>query len=210
MYKALVVAYNKGIITDTNCRWDEAVTKADFLEMLTNTYLALPVAISAERGTIDGYEVTDKSEVEQDSSVNSTSDNVVLGDDEYKGDDPNDIANKPDIQVDKDDPNADTGKEVGSDGIAVDGRGVDLDGDNKISNWELEIWEEVYNSVSTDTDNSGSTATPPGGGSYTPGPTGEQGGHVPGATGNVDGTVELPQIVPGSGDYTGGEGGTIY
>lgn len=56
MYKALVVAYNKGIITDTDCRWDEAVTKADFLEMLTNTYLALPVAISAERGTVEGYE----------------------------------------------------------------------------------------------------------------------------------------------------------
>lgn len=56
MYKALVVAKELGIITDSECRWEEAATKADFLEMLTNTYLALPTKLSAERGTIAGYE----------------------------------------------------------------------------------------------------------------------------------------------------------
>lgn len=83
MYKALVVAYNKGIITDTDCRWDEAVTKADFLEMLTNIYLALPVAISAERGTVDGYEVPAEEVTENDeiskSEINDTDTQVAEG-----------------------------------------------------------------------------------------------------------------------------------
>lgn len=85
MYKALVVAYNKGIITDTDCRWDEAVTKADLLEMLTNTYLTLPVAISAERGTVDEYEVqvdeptTDENEKVDLSEINDTDTQVADG-----------------------------------------------------------------------------------------------------------------------------------
>lgn len=72
MYKALVVAYNKGIITDTDCRWDEAVTKADFLEMLTNTYLALPVTVSAERGTTDIIEIP-----EEETEVNKSELNEI-------------------------------------------------------------------------------------------------------------------------------------
>lgn len=83
IYKALVVAYNKGIITDTDCRWDEAVTKADFLEMLTNTYLALPVAISAERGTVDEYEVPTEAVKENDeiskSEINDNDTQVAEG-----------------------------------------------------------------------------------------------------------------------------------
>ena len=85
MYKALVVAYNKGIITDSDCRWDEAVTKADFLEMLTNTYLALPIAISAERGTVDEYEVpvdeptTEENEKVDLSEINDTDTQVADG-----------------------------------------------------------------------------------------------------------------------------------
>jgi len=50
MYKALVVAFDKGIITGSECRCDEGVTKADLLEMLTNAYLAMPTQISAEQG----------------------------------------------------------------------------------------------------------------------------------------------------------------
>ena len=66
MYKALVVAYDKGIINDIECRWDEAATKADLLEMLTNTYEALPVQTSAERGIIAGYEApTEQTTVEE-------------------------------------------------------------------------------------------------------------------------------------------------
>lgn len=64
MYKALVVAKELGIITDSECCWEEAATKADFLEMLTNTYLALPTKLSAERGTIAGYEAPVEEEVE--------------------------------------------------------------------------------------------------------------------------------------------------
>ena len=85
MYKALVVAYNKGIINETDCRWDEAVTKAEFLEMLTNTYLTLPVAISAERGTVKGHEVpvdeptTDENEKVDLSEINDTDTQVADG-----------------------------------------------------------------------------------------------------------------------------------
>lgn len=63
MYKALVVAHEKGIIQDTNSRWDEAVTKSDFMEMLTNTYTALPTVTNADRGAMEQLEVdlTDKS-----------------------------------------------------------------------------------------------------------------------------------------------------
>ena len=50
MYKALVVAKEKGIITTEESRWDEGVTKSDFLEMLTNSYLALPAQVSADLG----------------------------------------------------------------------------------------------------------------------------------------------------------------
>ena len=53
MYKALVVAHEKGIIQDTNSRWDEAVTKQDFFEMLTNAYSALPTVTNADRGTME-------------------------------------------------------------------------------------------------------------------------------------------------------------
>lgn len=55
MYKALVVSFEKGIITDKDCRWDEGVTKTEFMEMLTNTYLAMPTQISADQGAVDNY-----------------------------------------------------------------------------------------------------------------------------------------------------------
>ena len=51
MYKALLVANENGIIVDKDSRWEEGATKEDFLEMLTNAYLALPSQVSAERGT---------------------------------------------------------------------------------------------------------------------------------------------------------------
>ena len=53
MYKALVVAFDKGIIQDTNSRWDEALTKSDFMELLTNAYSALPTVTNADRGTME-------------------------------------------------------------------------------------------------------------------------------------------------------------
>lgn len=51
MYKALLVANEKEIIVDKDSRWEEGATKEDFLEMITNAYLALPSQVSAERGT---------------------------------------------------------------------------------------------------------------------------------------------------------------
>ena len=89
MYKALVVAHEKGIIQDTNSRWDEAVTKSDFFEMLTNTYTALPTVTNADRGTMEQLEVdlTDKSIVQNDSGIDSTGSGAVYEEGEYQGND---------------------------------------------------------------------------------------------------------------------------
>ena len=73
MYKALLVANEKGIIVDKDSRWEEGATKEDFLEMLTNAYLALPSQVSAERGTgeapVQSEEPTTELEETDDSNV---------------------------------------------------------------------------------------------------------------------------------------------
>ena len=63
MYKALIVAFDKGIIQDANSCWDEALTKSDFIELLTNAYSALPTVTNSERGAMEELTVdlTDKS-----------------------------------------------------------------------------------------------------------------------------------------------------
>lgn len=63
MYKALVVAFEKGIIEDSDSRWDEALTKSDFMELLTNAYSALPTVTNADRGAMEqlAVDLTDKS-----------------------------------------------------------------------------------------------------------------------------------------------------
>lgn len=75
MYKALVVAYDKGIITDSDSLWDEGVTKADFIELLTNTYSALPTITNADRGLMPelSVDLTDKSlEINENSGADIT------------------------------------------------------------------------------------------------------------------------------------------
>lgn len=73
MYKALLVANEKEIIVDKDSRWEEGATKEDFLEMLTNAYLALPSQVSAERGTgeapVQSEEPTTELEETDDSNV---------------------------------------------------------------------------------------------------------------------------------------------
>ena len=73
MYKALLVANENGIIVDKDSRWEEGATKEDFLEMLTNAYLALPSQVSAERGTgeapVQSEEPTTELEETDDSNV---------------------------------------------------------------------------------------------------------------------------------------------
>lgn len=87
MYKALVVAYKKNLINSTESRWDEAVTKSDFLEILTNAYLALPIQFSAMQGSgtepVEEVAPEEPTQPENTSGVDSTSDNVTLGEDDY-------------------------------------------------------------------------------------------------------------------------------
>lgn len=64
LYKALVVAHDKGILTDTESCWDEGLTKNDFFELLTNTYQALPTITNTERGLTEELEVIEEAPVE--------------------------------------------------------------------------------------------------------------------------------------------------
>lgn len=134
MYKALVVAYEKGIITDTECRWDEAVTKADFLEMIINTYSALPVAVSAERGTVDGYTAPSDEE-------GSTSGNYEFQEGDYIEPETRPAA----PSTDGKDPNADSGIKPDAKGFGEGGNGYDFNGDGVITNAELQEYLDLIN-----------------------------------------------------------------
>lgn len=98
LYKALVVAKAKGLITSTT-RWDEGLTRSEAIELLIATLRQETglLQFNAKQGIIEGYELTPDTPTEEtpdeelDSAngveVNSTHDDVILGDDEYKGDD---------------------------------------------------------------------------------------------------------------------------
>ena len=91
LYKALVVAKSKGLVTDTT-RWDEALTKSEAIEFLVKT-LHQEKGIkqfNAKQAKIEGHEVKEETaEPEQatiEDGINSTHTDIELGDDEYKGD----------------------------------------------------------------------------------------------------------------------------
>lgn len=92
MYKALIVAFEKEIITESNSRWDEALTKSDFMELLANAYSALPTVTNADRGTMEQLEVNleDTTTTETNTNVDSTGVDVQLSEDEYQGTRPED------------------------------------------------------------------------------------------------------------------------
>ena len=92
LFKALAVAKDKGLIT-SETRWDEALTKSEAIELLVTALMQETgvTEFNAKQGIIEGYEVEINTKVEneannEDSSINSTHTDVVLGDDEYKGD----------------------------------------------------------------------------------------------------------------------------
>ncbi len=105
LYKALVVAKNKGLISNET-RWDEALTKSEAIEFLVAT-LRQETGIqifNAKQGLVDDYEVTVEVETatpvseetsteseesnsdDSDSETNSTHTDVELTEDEYQGD----------------------------------------------------------------------------------------------------------------------------
>ena len=90
LYKALVVAQNKGLIS-SETRWDEALTRSEAVEFLVKA-LRQETGIqsfNAKQGLVDGHEVTIDTSVEEetiDDGVNSTHTDIELGEGEYKGD----------------------------------------------------------------------------------------------------------------------------
>lgn len=96
LYKALVVAKAKGLITDTT-RWDEALTKSEAIEFLVKTLRQEKgiAQFNAKQGLVAGHEVQEPQTAEPEPTgtvedledgINSTHTDVELGDDEYKGD----------------------------------------------------------------------------------------------------------------------------
>ena len=91
LYKALVVAKSKGLVTDTT-RWDEALTKSEAIEFLVKTLRQEKgiTQFNAKQAKIEGHEVKEETaEPEQatiEDGINSTHTDIELGDDEYKGD----------------------------------------------------------------------------------------------------------------------------
>ena len=88
LYKALLVAFDKQIIQDEDSRWDEALSRSDFIELTTNAYAALPTITDSERGTMEelSVEIKDSSQTESNTSVDSTGVDIKLTaeDGEYK------------------------------------------------------------------------------------------------------------------------------
>lgn len=77
LYKALVVAKNKGLISNET-RWDEALTKSEAIEFLVET-LKQETGIqsfNAKQGLVDGYEITIDSTVSEEESTESEDDGV--------------------------------------------------------------------------------------------------------------------------------------
>lgn len=90
LYKALVVAKSKGLVNDTT-RWDEALTKSEAIEFLVKTLRQEKgiTQFNAKQGLVAGHEVQETAEPEQatiEDGINSTHTDIILGDDEYKGD----------------------------------------------------------------------------------------------------------------------------
>lgn len=94
LYKALVVAKDKGLIGDVT-RWDEALTKSEAIEFLVKTLRQEKgiTQFNAKQGLVAGHEVQETTEPEAtetvedlEDGINSTHTDVELGEDEYKGD----------------------------------------------------------------------------------------------------------------------------
>lgn len=90
LYKALIVAKDKGLVGDVT-RWDEALTKSEAIEFLVKTLRQEKgiTQFNAKQGLVAGHEVQETTEPEAvtvEDGINSTHTDVILGDDEYKGD----------------------------------------------------------------------------------------------------------------------------
>ena len=94
LYKALVVAKSKGLVGDVT-RWDEALTRSEAIEFLVKALRQEKgiAQFNAKQGLVEGHEVQETAEPEAtetvedlEDGINSTHTDIILGDDEYKGD----------------------------------------------------------------------------------------------------------------------------
>lgn len=86
LYKAMVVAKQVGLITGDECRWDEAITKNEVLNMLVRIYDSMETITNADRGYATGN-VIEASEIETTenaiSGVDSTGSDVLIDEGDY-------------------------------------------------------------------------------------------------------------------------------
>lgn len=57
LYRAMVVAKNKGLITGDQSRWDDGLTKGEALNLITRVYQSIGTITSADRGASQGQVV---------------------------------------------------------------------------------------------------------------------------------------------------------
>jgi len=75
LYRALVVSKNNNIITGSESRWDEGLTKNEAITLITNVYEALGTYISADRGASTGT-VVDNTNTGSKDNINSDNQTV--------------------------------------------------------------------------------------------------------------------------------------
>lgn len=71
IYRALQVAYDKGILSDgTESRWEEGLTKTEALELITSTYMSMSSVHGVEMGKGDGeaIEIKENKEIAKGSA----------------------------------------------------------------------------------------------------------------------------------------------
>jgi len=72
IYRAMVVAYNIGLLDSTETRWDEAVTKAEVIEFIINAHINDDsiTTFNYNQGTITGYEAPEDTVVDENTNPN--------------------------------------------------------------------------------------------------------------------------------------------
>lgn len=80
LYKAMIVAKEKGIITDSESKWDEGLTRSEAVKILVNTYIAdkSMKLFNFKQGIMEGNEVLEEIIEEDTAGGTMTGDSIDL------------------------------------------------------------------------------------------------------------------------------------
>lgn len=77
LYRAMVVAQQKGLITGTESRWSDGLTKGEALNMITKAFMRLDTLTNADRGASSGEIVTAIDFKDIDPEIHATHDETT-------------------------------------------------------------------------------------------------------------------------------------